>query len=98
MKRKFKQKIKLGIIIITSFLNTSAALANNIESIPSVSKLKNIHTRDWEYRALQSLAQKYSCTQRWGNAQSDRPISRYEFAVGLNNCLQQIDTITSQQD
>lgn len=107
MNRKFKQKIKLGIIIITSFLNTSAALANNIESIPSVSKLKNIHTKDWEYQALQSLAQRYNCTSQWQNDEtspqvSDRsnsPITRYEFAVGLNNCLQKLDTITiSQQD
>ncbi|PSB08605.1 porin [Pleurocapsa sp. CCALA 161] len=114
MKRKFKQKIKLGIIIITSSLNTSAALANNIESIPSVSKIKNIHTRDWEYRALKSLAQRYNCTSQWqsdetfsplrdwrSHAKGDRrnlPITRYEFAVGLNSCLQQIDTITSQQD
>lgn len=107
MNRKFKQKIKLGIIIITSFLNTSAALANNIESIPSVSKLKNIHTKDWEYQALQSLAQRYNCTSQWQNDEtspqvSDRsnsPITRYEFAVGLNNCLQKLDNITiSQQD
>jgi hypothetical protein len=115
MKIKFKPKIKLGIIIITSFLNTSAALANNIESIPSVSKLKNIHTRDWEYQALQSIAQRYNCTSQWqsnetstplrdwrSHAEGDRsnsPITRYEFVVGLNNCLQQIDTITiSQQD
>jgi Carbohydrate-selective porin, OprB family len=115
MKIEFKQKIKLGIIIITSFFNTSAALANNIESIPAVSKLKNIHTRDWEYRALQSIAQRYNCTSQWqsnetstplrdwrSNAEGDRsnsPITRYEFAVGLNNCLQQIDTTTiSQQD
>ncbi|MGL6345019.1 MAG: iron uptake porin, partial [Waterburya sp.] len=98
MKIKFKQKIKLGIIVITSFFNTSAALANNIESIPAVSKLKNIHTGDWEYQALQSLAQRYSCTEQWQNNQSNLPLSRYEFAVGLNHCLQQIDTITSQQD
>ncbi|MEO0011842.1 MAG: hypothetical protein RLZZ535_231, partial [Cyanobacteriota bacterium] len=99
MKRKIKRKIKLGIIIITSFFNTSTALANNIESIPSVSKLKNIHTRDWEYRALQSLAQSYNCTSQWQSDRRKSPISRYEFAVGLNNCLQRIDTITiSQQD
>ncbi|MGL5076531.1 MAG: iron uptake porin, partial [Waterburya sp.] len=98
MKIKFKQKIKLGIIVITSFFNTSAALANNIESIPAVSKLKNIHTGDWEYQALQSLAQRYSCTEQWQNNQSNLPLSRYEFAVGLNHCLQQIDTISSQQD
>ena len=98
MKRKIKHKIKLGIIIITSFLNTSTALANNIESIPSVSKLKNIHTRDWEYRALKSLAQRYNCTSQWQSDRSNSPITRYEFAVGLNSCLQRIDTITSSQD
>jgi hypothetical protein len=98
MKGNIYKLIKTGIIIISSLIFSPIVLANNIESIPAVSKLKKIQTTDWEYQALQSLAQSYSCTEKWQNNQSNLPISRYEFAVGLNNCLQQIDTITSQQD
>ena len=98
MKIKIKQKIKLGIIIIASFLNTPTALANNLESIPAVSKLKNIQTKNWEYQSLKSLAQRYDCTAQWLNPTNNSPINRYEFALGLNSCLQQIENITSQKD
>lgn len=106
MKGNIDKLIKIGIIIISSLIFSPIVLANNIESIPAVSKLKKIQNTDWEYQALQSIAQNYSCTEKWQNTQSDslrdssalRPISRYEFVVGLNNCLQQIDTISSQQD
>jgi hypothetical protein len=98
MKKKFEQKIKLVIIIITSFFYTPIVLANNIESIPAVSKLKNIQTTDWEYQALESLAQSYDCTSQWQNSFKNVSITRYEFALSLNNCLQQIINITSPED
>jgi hypothetical protein len=98
MKKIFLTAINLGIITITSSIDTPVTLANNLASIPSVSELKSIPTTDWEHQALQSLAQRYNCAAEWQNNNSNRPLSRYEFAVVLNNCLQQIKTITSQQD
>ena len=92
-------QLVLKFIIITSSLFISPiALGNNSESIPSVSKLKNIQTTDWEYQALQSLARHYDCTPQWQKGNNTRPINRFEFAVGLNSCLQQIENITSRQD
>lgn len=90
--------LKIGIVLISSLFISPVALANNFESIPSVSKLKNIQVTDWEYRALQSLTQRHDCTQPWQQGNNTRPITRFEFAVGLNNCLQQIENITSQPD
>ena len=90
--------VKIGIILISSLFISPIALGNSIESIPSVSKLKNIQTTDWEYQALQSLAQRYDCTQRWQQGNNTRPITRFEFAVGLNGCLQQIENLKSNQD
>ncbi len=89
---------KIGIIFISSLFISPIALGNSIESIPSVSKLKNIQTTDWEYQALQSLARRYDCTLQWQQGNNTRPITRFEFAVGLNSCLQQIENLTSQQD
>ena len=92
-------QLVLKFIIVTSSLFISPiALGNGIESIPSVSKLKNIQTTDWEYQALQSLAQRYNCTHQWQQGNNTRPITRFEFAVGLNSCLQQIENLTSRQD
>lgn len=104
---------KIGIILISSLFISPIALGNSIESIPSVSKLKNIQTTErtthggeldsppvssWEYLALQSLAQRYDCTLQWQQNNNTKPITRFEFAVGLNSCLQQIEDLTSQQD
>ena len=92
-------QLVLKFIIITSSLFISPiALGNSIESIPSVSKLKNIQTTDWEYQALQSLAQRYDCTLQWQQGNNNRLITRFEFAVGLNSCLQQIENLKSNQD
>ncbi|MEM6611568.1 MAG: iron uptake porin [Cyanobacteria bacterium P01_C01_bin.72] len=88
---------KIGIIFISSLFISPIALGNSIEPIPSVLKLKNIQTTNWEYQALHSLAQRYDCTQRWQQGNNSF-ITRFQFAVGLNICLQQIENLTSQQD
>ena len=89
---------KIGIILFSSLFISSVALGNNTESIPSASKLKNIETTDWEYQALQTLSRRYDCTQRWQNSKNNSSITRFEFVVILNTCLQQIKKITSRQD
>ena len=89
---------QIGIVIISSLLISPVAQANNFEPIPSVSKLKNIRATDWEYRALQILARRYDCTLQWQQGNNTRSITRFEFAVGLNSCLQQIENFTSPQD
>ena len=89
---------KIGIIFISSLFFSPLALGNSTESFPSVSKLKNIQTTDWEYQALKSLAQRYDCTHQWQQGNNTRLITRFEFAVGLNSCLQRIENITSEQD
>ena len=104
---------KIGIIFISSLFISPIALGNSIESIPSVSKLKNIQTTErtthggesnsppvssWEYRALKSLVLRYNCTHQWQQGNNTRPITRFEFVVGLNSCLKQIENFTSPQD
>ncbi|MGB3405718.1 MAG: iron uptake porin [Microcoleaceae cyanobacterium] len=97
MTIKLYKLIKSGVIIISCFYFSPVTLANNIESIPAVSKLENIQTTDWEYQALQSLAQSYDCALQWQTNDNNQPISRYEFAINLNQCLKQIETIENQE-
>lgn len=98
MKKLFGVIMNLGTIAITSFLASPITLANDLESITSVSQLKRIQTTDWEYLALKSLAQRYNCTTEFQNNNNNRPLTRYEFAVGLNNCFQQLENIITPQD
>ena len=93
-----KLAFKIVIILTSSLFISPIALGNNAEFIPSVSKLKNIQTTDWEYQVLQSLAQRYDCTLQWQQGNNTRLITRFEFAIGLNSCLQQIENITLRQD
>lgn len=91
--------IQLGIIAaFVSVIHSSVSFANDLKFTTSVSQLKTIETNHWEYQALQSLAQKYSCKTQLQNNGNDRPLSRYEFALGLNNCLQVIGIIFEPQD
>ncbi len=63
----------------------------------SVSELADVKPQDWAFQAWQTLAEKYDCpTANLNTSQREnRPISRYEFAAGLNACL---DRLSSQFD
>ncbi len=80
----------LGIVVGTSFFACPVALASDLEPLDSVNGLKFIQSTDWEYQALQSLAQSHNCRIGLPTDHNSRPLSRYEFALGLNECLQQI--------
>jgi hypothetical protein len=50
----------------------------------------------WEYvTALQSLVERYGCITRYPNPSylGNTAINRYEFAAGLNACLEQINKL-----
>jgi Carbohydrate-selective porin, OprB family/S-layer homology domain len=57
--------------------------------VPSVSQLSDVQPTDWAFTALQSLVEKYGCIAGYPDRtfRGDRPLSRYEFAAGLNACL-----------
>jgi hypothetical protein len=59
----------------------------------SVSQLSDVQPTDWAFQALQSLIERYRCILGYpdGTFQGDRAITRYEFAAGLNTCLERIN-------
>lgn len=63
----------------------SAALGQ----VASVARLRDVEPTDWAYTALQSLVEGYGCIVGYPDQtfRGDRPLSRYEFAAGLNACL-----------
>ncbi|MEO0408666.1 MAG: iron uptake porin, partial [Cyanobacteria bacterium P01_A01_bin.135] len=79
--------------------------AEALEQVTSVSQLSDVRPTDWAYTALQSLVERYGCIAGYpdGSFRGRTAMSRYEFAAGLNACLQQISeqieqTRLNQQD
>ena len=73
---------------------------NNIEQVTNVNQLRDVSPTDWSYEALKSLTERYGCISGLpdGSFQGNRPITRNEFAAGLNSCLQQIErSLVSQR-
>ncbi|MDJ0678275.1 MAG: iron uptake porin [Xenococcaceae cyanobacterium MO_167.B52] len=99
MKPLFKKIVQSGILICACFFQSSESLANDQGSeITIVYQLKDIQTTDWQYQALDSLAETYNCTSRLQNNNHNSSITRYEFALGLHNCLKQIENSISSPD
>ncbi|MEH1809351.1 iron uptake porin [Nostoc sp.] len=66
---------------------------NQMSQVTSVSQLENVQPSDWAFGALQSLVERYGCIAGYadGTYLGNRAISRYEFAAGLNACLEKIN-------
>lgn len=66
-----------------------------IEQVTSVSQLLDVQPTDWAFQALQSLVERYGCLEGYPNRtyRGNRAITRYEFAAGLNACLERINQI-----
>jgi Carbohydrate-selective porin, OprB family/S-layer homology domain len=65
---------------------------NSIEQVTSVSQLSDVKPTDWAFQALQSLVERYGCIAGYpdGTYRGNRAMTRYEFAAGLNACLDKI--------
>ncbi|MEH2062092.1 MAG: iron uptake porin [Nostoc sp.] len=66
---------------------------NPMSQVTSVSQLHDVQPSDWAFGALQSLVERYGCIAGYadGTFLGNRSISRYEFAAGLNACLEKIN-------
>ncbi|MCT7994445.1 iron uptake porin [Laspinema olomoucense] len=72
---------------------------NNIAQVTSVSQLRDVQPTDWAFQALQSLVERYRCIAGYpdGTFRGNRALTRYEFAAGLNACLERINEIIAAQ-
>ena len=79
---------------------TKEGREDSINQITNVNQLKDVSPTDWSYEALRGLSDRYGCISGLpdGTYQGNRPITRNEFAAGLNSCFQQIErSINSQK-
>jgi hypothetical protein len=63
--------------------------------VTSVSQLRDVQPTDWAFQSLQSLVERYGCISGYpdGNYRPNRALNRYEFAAGLNGCLDRVNEL-----
>lgn len=74
---------------------TNEGSSNTIDQVTNVSQLRDVSPGDWAYEALRSLVERYGCIAGYpdGTFRGNRATSRYEFAAGLNACLNQVERL-----
>jgi hypothetical protein len=77
----------------------SEADSSLLTQVTSVSQLRDVQPTDWAFQALQSLVERYRCIAGYpdGTFRGNRALTRYEFAAGLNACLERINEIIAAQ-
>ncbi len=75
--------------------NRSLTQGNTAQGVTSVSELSDVRPTDWAFTALQSLVERYGCIAGYPDRtyRGNQSVSRYEFAAGLNACLDKINEI-----
>jgi hypothetical protein len=65
------------------------------QGVPGAAQFTDVSPNDWAYQALDDLVRRYDCLKGYPNGtyRGNRALSRYEFAAGLNACLQQIERL-----
>lgn len=66
-----------------------------MSQVTSVSQLSDVQPTDWAFQALQSLVERYGCIAGYPNGtfRGNRALTRYEFAAGLNACLNRVNEL-----
>lgn len=91
----------LSFPFATSLLINDTAVAQTqiqeetLEQVTSVSQFSDIQPTDWAFQALQSLVERYGCIAGYPNStyRGNRALTRYEFAAGLNACLDRVNEL-----
>ena len=74
---------------------SSSPTSYKLAQVTSVSQLSDVQPTDWAFQALQSLVERYGCIAGYPNQTygGNRAMTRYEFAAGLNACLDRINEL-----
>jgi hypothetical protein len=102
-------KVSPAVVAATFFAANSAAAqvdqvtsvatlseeSNSMSQVTSVSQFSDVQPTDWAFQALQSLVERYGCIAGYPNGtyRGNRAMTRYEFAAGLNACLDRVNEL-----
>ena len=74
--------------------------SRSLNQVTNVNQLRDVSPADWAYEALRSLVDRYGCIAGYPNQtyRGNQALSRYEFAAGLNACLNQIERLIASSE
>ncbi len=74
------------------------ATSESLNQVTSVSQLRDVQPTDWAFQALQSLVERYGCIAGYPDRtfRGNRALTRYEFAAGLNACMEVMTQLIEQ--
>ena len=83
---------------VTSQISNVDQGSVQLAQITNVSELTDVLPSDWAFQALQSLVENYGCIQGYPDRtfRGQRSMTRFEFAAGLNACLDVVATLIAQ--
>ena len=72
----------------------------SLDQVTNVNQLRDVSPSDWAYEALRSLVDRYGCIVGYPDQtyRGNNSLSRYEFAAGLNACLNQIERLIASSE
>lgn len=85
----------LSLLLLTTCPATAEESNQEMSQVTNVNQLSDVQATDWAFTALQSLVERYGCIAGYPNStfRGDRAMTRYEFAAGLNACLERINEL-----
>lgn len=86
---------QVNVTNVTEFSTPTEGENDTMSQVTNVSQLRDVSPGDWAFEALKSLVERYGCIAGYpdGTFRGNKVTSRYEFAAGLNACLQQIERL-----
>ncbi len=68
---------------------------DSIGQVNNINQLRDVSPGDWAYEALRSLVERYGCIVGFPDQtfRGNRTLTRWEFAAGLNSCMEQIERL-----
>ncbi len=75
--------------------SSGVRIGNTVTQVTSVSQFSDVRPTDWAFQALQSLVERYGCIVGYPDKtfRGNRALTRYEFAAGLNACMDRINEL-----
>ncbi|GFE68886.1 probable porin; major outer membrane protein [Chroococcus sp. FPU101] len=100
------ERIVLSFLAATLGWVTEDAIASEVipqskqsmAQITSVSELRDVSPNDWAYESLRNLVERYGCIVGYPDRtyRGTRALSRWEFAAGLNACLNTMERLIQE--
>src|SRR4028119_1100667 len=80
---------------LNRYSNEETENSDSIDQVTNVTQLRDVSPGDWAYEALRSLVERYGCIAGYpdGTFKGRQATTRYEFAAGLNACLNQVERL-----